>query len=103
MKKAIFRLSSKVSWHVYTIVRDTQSSCGSPLTWKAQIHGSIHGANFDSNLPPSCFIVQYNSLISITRAIIGQLSYSGSCDDLIIRFTTFTINANSICCEKGTV
>ena len=58
-KKAIFRLSSKVSWHVYTIVRDTRSSCGGPLTWKAQIHGSIHRANFDSNLPPSCFVMQY--------------------------------------------
>ena len=49
----------------------------------------------------SCSI--YNSLVSITRAIIGQLSYYGSCDDLIIRFTTFTINTNCICCEKGTV
>ena len=58
-KKATFRLSSKVSWHVYTIVRDTRSSCGGPLTWKAQIHGSIHRANFDSNLPPSCFVMQY--------------------------------------------
>ena len=102
-EKAIFRLSSKVSWHAYTIVRDTRSSCGGLLTWKAQIHGSIHPAFIDSNLPPSCFIMQYNSLISITRAIIGQLSYYGSCDDLIIRFTTFPINANCICCEKGTV
>ena len=50
---------SKVSWHVYTIVRDTRSTCGGPLTWKAQIHGSIHRANFDSNLPPSCFVMQY--------------------------------------------
>ena len=31
-KKAIFRLSSTRSWHVYTIVRDTRSSCGGPLT-----------------------------------------------------------------------
>ena len=47
-KKATFRLSSKtVSWHVYTTMRDTRSSCGGPLTWKAQIHGSIHRANFD--------------------------------------------------------
>ena len=29
------RLSSTRSWHVYTIVRDTRSSCGGPLTWKA--------------------------------------------------------------------
>ena len=41
-KKAIFRLSSTWSWHVYTIVRDTRSSCGGPLTWKAQIHDGGH-------------------------------------------------------------
>ena len=64
-KKAFFRLSSTWSWHVraYTIVRDTQSSCGSPLTWKAQIHDGGHRLNFDHNLPSSCFVVQYNSLI----------------------------------------
>ena len=32
------RLSSTWSWNVYTIVRDTRSSGGGPLTWKAQIH-----------------------------------------------------------------
>ena len=42
LKKAIFRLSSTWSWHVYTIVRDTRSSCGGPLTWKAQIHDGGH-------------------------------------------------------------
>ena len=47
MKKAIFRLSSMWSWHVYTIVRDTRSSCGSPLTWKAQIHEGGHRVNSD--------------------------------------------------------
>ena len=26
------RLSSTWSWHVYTIVRDTRSNCGGPLT-----------------------------------------------------------------------
>ena len=31
-KKAIFRLSNTWSWHVYTIVMDTRSSCGGPLT-----------------------------------------------------------------------
>ena len=31
----IFGLSSTWSWHVYTIVRDTRSNCGGPLTWKA--------------------------------------------------------------------
>ena len=62
-KKAIFRLSSTWSWHVYTIVRDTRSSCGGPLTWKAQIHDGGHRVNFDRNLPSSCFVVQYNSLI----------------------------------------
>ena len=36
MQKAIFRPCSTWSWHVYTIVKDTQSSC--LLTWKAQIH-----------------------------------------------------------------
>ena len=65
MKKAIFRLSSTWSWHVYTIVRDTLSSCGGPLTWKAQIHDGSHRVNFDCNLPSSCFAVQYNSLISM--------------------------------------
>ena len=64
MKKAIFRLSSMWSWHVYTIMRDTRSSCGSLLTWKAQIHDGGHRVNFDCNLPSSCFVVQYNSLIS---------------------------------------
>ena len=63
-KKAIFRLSSTWSWHVYTIVRDTRSSCGGPLTWKAQIHDGSHRVNFDRNLPPSCFAVRYHSLIS---------------------------------------
>ena len=29
-----FRLASTWSWHVYTIVRDTRSSCGGPPTWK---------------------------------------------------------------------
>ena len=52
-KKAIFRLSSTRSWHVYTIVRDTRSSCGGPLTWKAQIHDGGHQVNFDRNLPSS--------------------------------------------------
>ena len=63
MKKAIFRLSSMWSWHVYTIMRDTRSSCGSLLTWKAQIHDGGHRVNFDRNLLSSCFVVQYNSLI----------------------------------------
>ena len=59
------RLSSTWSRHVYTIVRDTRSSCGGPLTWKAQIHGGGHRVNFDRNLPSSCFVVEYNSLISM--------------------------------------
>ena len=63
-KKDIFRLSSTWSWHAYTIVRDPRSSCGGPLTWKAQIHDGGHGVNFDRNLPSSCFVVQNNSLIS---------------------------------------
>ena len=41
-KKAIFRLSGTWSWHVYTIVRDTRTSCDGPLTWKAQIHDGGH-------------------------------------------------------------
>ena len=64
-KKAIFRLSNKWSWHVYTIVMDTRSSCGGPLTWKAQIHDGGHPINFDRNLPSSYLVVQYNSLISM--------------------------------------
>ena len=63
MKKAIFRLSNTWSWHVYTILRDTRSSCGGPLAWKAQIHDGSYQVNFDCNLPSSCFVVQYNSLI----------------------------------------
>ena len=59
------RLSSTWSQHVHTIVRDTQSSCGDPLTWKAQIHDGGHRVNFDHNLPSFRFIVQYNSLISM--------------------------------------
>ena len=62
-KKTIFRLSSTWSWHVYTIVRDRQSSCVGPLTWKAKIHDGGHRVNFDCNLPSSCFVMQYNSLI----------------------------------------
>ena len=61
-KKAIFRLSSTWSRHVYTIMRDTRSSCGGPLTWKAQIHDGSRQVNFDRNLPFSCFVVKYNSL-----------------------------------------
>ena len=57
------RLSSTWLWHVYTIVRDTQSSCGGLLTWKAQIHDGSHRINFYGNLSSSCFVVQYNSLI----------------------------------------
>ena len=53
MKKAIFRLSCTWSWHGYTVV----------YTWKAQIHDGSHRVNFDRNLPSSCFVVQYNSLI----------------------------------------
>ena len=50
---------------MYTIVRDTWSSCGSPLTLKAEIHDSGHRVNVDRNLPSSYFVVQYNSLILI--------------------------------------
>ena len=50
------------AWHVYTIVRDTRSSCGGPLAWKAQIHDGGHRVNFDRNLPDplpvlSCSII----------------------------------------------
>ena len=80
------RLSSMWSWHVYTIVRDTRNSRGGPLTWKAQIHEGSDRVNFERNLPSSCFVVQYNnSLISM----------------IYLRFTTFAINVNCICCERG--
>ena len=62
-KKLFFRISSTWPSHVYTIVRDTRSSCGGLLTWKAQIHDGGHRVNFDCNLPSSCFVMQYNSLI----------------------------------------
>ena len=64
-KKAIFILSCTWSWHVYAVVKDTRSSCDGPLTWKAQIPDGGHRVNFDCNLPSSCFVVQYNSLISM--------------------------------------
>ena len=86
MKKAIFRLSSTWSWHVYTIVRDTQSSCGGLLTWKAQIHDGGRRVNFDRNLASSCFVMHYNSFISM----------------ISLRFTMFRIiKVNCICCKKG--
>ena len=66
-------------------LRDKWSSCGGPLTRKAQTHSGGHRVNFDRNLPSSCFVVQYNSLISM----------------ISLRFTMFTINVNCICCEKG--
>ena len=50
-KKAIFRVSSTWSWCVYTIMRDTQSSCGGPPTWKAQIHDGSHRVNLIYPLP----------------------------------------------------
>ena len=43
-------------------------SCGCLLTWKAQIHDGGdggHRVNFNRNLPSSCFVIQYNSLISM--------------------------------------
>ena len=64
-KKAIFRLSCTWSCPVYTSVRDARSSCGSLLTWKAQIYDGGHRVNFDRNLPSSCYVTQYNSLISM--------------------------------------
>ena len=47
------RISSTWSRHVYTMVRDTRSSCGGPLTWRAQIHDGRDRVNFDRNLPSS--------------------------------------------------
>ena len=85
-KKAIFRLSSTWSWHVYTIVRDTRNSRGGPLTWKAQIHEGGDRVNFERNLPSSCFVVQYNNSLILM---------------IYLRFTTFAINVNCICCERG--
>ena len=53
------------SCHVYTVVRDTRTSCGGPLTWKAQIRDGGHRVNFHCNLLSSCFVMQYNPLISM--------------------------------------
>ena len=64
-KKVKFKPSIKLNHNIYPIMRDTQSSCGGPLTWKAQIYDGGHRVNFDCNLPSSCFAVQYNSLISM--------------------------------------
>ena len=63
-KKIKIKPRIKLNHNIYTIVRDTQGSCGGPLTWKAQIHDGDHRVNFDRNLPSSCFAVQYNSLTS---------------------------------------
>ena len=84
-RKIKYKPRIKLNHNIYTIMRDTWSSCGGPLTWKAQIHDSSNQVNFGRNLPSSCFVVQYNSLISM----------------IWLRFTTFTINANCICCKKG--
>ena len=65
MKKAKQTFQHVVLARIYTIVRDTQSSCGGPLTWKAQIHDGGHRANFDRNLASSCFVMHYNSFISM--------------------------------------
>ena len=62
-KKPFSDFPARGPWHVYTIMADTRVSRGSPLTWKAQIHDGGHRVNFDCNLPSSCFVVQYNSLI----------------------------------------
>ena len=59
-KKNIFRLSSACSWHVYTIVRDTRSNCGGPLTWKAQIHDGGHRVYFDRSFNFDDLIKVYN-------------------------------------------
>ena len=64
-KKRKFEPRIKLNHNIYTIVRDTRSGCGGPLTWNAQIHDGGHQANFYRNLPSSCFSVQYNSLISM--------------------------------------
>ena len=50
-------------------MRDTQSSCGDQLTWKAQIHEGGHQVNFDRNVPSSCFVVQYNSFTNFDDLI----------------------------------
>ena len=75
------RLSSTWWWHVYTIVRDTWSSCGGLLTWKAQIHDGSHRVSSDRNLPFSCFVVQYNSLISMIKVTpsVTSVESSGQC------------------------
>ena len=62
-KKSHFQTFQHVLLACITIVMDTPSSCGGPLTWKAQIHDGGHRVNFDRNLPSSCFVVQYHSLI----------------------------------------
>ena len=62
-KKSHFQTFQHVLLACITIVMDTRSSCGGPLTWKAQIHDGGHRVNFDRNLPSSCFVVQYHSLI----------------------------------------
>ena len=64
-KKRKIKPRIKLNHNIYTIVGDTPSSCGGPLTWKAQIHDAGHRVKFERNLPSSCFVVQYNSLISM--------------------------------------
>jgi len=69
-KKAIFRLSSTWSWHVYTIVKDTRSSCGSPLTWKAQIHDGGHQVNM---FCVTCIMSNKTILVSQAQALFQKL------------------------------
>ena len=70
---AIFRLSSTWTWHAYTIVRDTRSSCGGLMTWKAQIHEGGHRVNFDRNLPSTCLscsiILNVDNLIKVLKCV----------------------------------
>ena len=76
-KKAIFRLSSTWSSIVRGIVRDTRSSCGGPLTWKAQIHDGVHRVNFDRNLPSSCFIPANSHACGLKTSISRRLTLAG--------------------------
>ena len=49
--------------NVYTIVTDTRSIQGGPLTYNAQIRAGGNRVNFNRYSPSSFFVVQYSCLI----------------------------------------
>ena len=81
-KKPFFRLSSMWSSHVLYTLSWGIHEVAVAVSWSGKLKSMMEVIE---KLPSSCFVVQYNSLILM----------------IWLRFTTFTINVNCICCEKG--